>query len=53
MPVTPEPPPLARLLHLVDRAERGALLPAEAAQLRTQIRALYAHAYPQPKETTA
>jgi hypothetical protein len=53
MPVTPEPPPLARLLHLVDRAERGALLPAEAAQLRTRIRALYAHAYPQPKGTAA
>jgi hypothetical protein len=51
--MTPEPAPLQRLLHLVDRAERGALLPAEAAQLRTQIRALYAHAYPQPKETTA
>jgi hypothetical protein len=53
--MTPEPPPLKQMLHLVDRAERGALLPAEAAQLRTQIRALYAHAhaYPQPKETTA
>jgi hypothetical protein len=51
--MTPEPAPLQRLLHLVDRAERGALLPAEAAQLRTQIRALYAHAYPQPKESAA
>ena len=44
--MTPEPAPLARLLHLVDRAERGALLPAEAAQLRIAVRALYAKAYP-------
>ncbi|MEU0200882.1 MULTISPECIES: hypothetical protein [unclassified Streptomyces] len=50
--MTPEPQPLARLLHLVARAERGALLPAEAAQFRTQIRALYARAYP-AKETAA
>ena len=48
--MTPDPRPLARLLHLVDRAERGALLPAEAAQLRTAIRALYTRAYPS-KET--
>lgn len=40
---------LAQLLHLVDRAERGVILPAEAAQLRTAIRALYAQA---AKETT-
>lgn len=44
--MTPEPPPLARLLHLIDRAERGALLPAEAAQLRIAVRALHATAYP-------
>jgi hypothetical protein len=50
--MTPEPQPLARLLHLVARAERGVLLPAEAAQLRTHIRALYARAYP-IKETAA
>jgi hypothetical protein len=39
--VTPEPASLDRLLHLVDRAERGALLPAEAAQLRAHIRGLH------------
>ncbi|MFI6491253.1 hypothetical protein [Streptomyces sp. NPDC050564] len=37
--MTPEPPPLHRLLHLVDRAEDGVLLPAEAAQLRTALQA--------------
>jgi hypothetical protein len=51
--MTPELPPLARLLHLVDRAENGVILPAEAAQLRTQIRALYARAYPQTQEHAA
>ncbi|WP_405883595.1 hypothetical protein OG747_36440 [Streptomyces sp. NBC_01384] len=51
--MTAEPRPLQQMLHLVDRAERGAMLPAEAAQLRTQIRALYARAYPQTKETAA
>jgi len=35
---------LQQLLHLVDRAERGVILPAEAAQLRTAIRALHAQA---------
>jgi hypothetical protein len=38
------PGALAHLLHLVDRAERGVLLPAEAAQLRIAIRALHHHA---------
>ena len=33
---------LEQLLHLVDRAERGVLLPAEAAQLRTALRAMHA-----------
>jgi hypothetical protein len=51
--MTPEPPPLKQMLHLVDRAERGVILPAEAAQLRIAIRALYARAYPQPKEAAA
>ena len=47
--MTPEPPPLHRLLHLVDRAEDGVILPAEAAQLRTAIRALYGRAYQQER----
>ncbi|MEV6737910.1 hypothetical protein AB0N14_13645 [Streptomyces sp. NPDC051104] len=50
--MTDRPAPLARLLHLVDRAERGVILPAEAAQLRTAVRALYARAYPS-KEAAA
>ncbi|HEY9370403.1 hypothetical protein [Streptomyces sp.] len=33
---------LDQLLHLVDRAERGVLLPAEAAQLRAALRAMHA-----------
>lgn len=45
---------LAQLLHLVDRAERGVLLPAEADQLRAAIRALYTQASRnQPKGTAA
>ena len=32
---------LDQLLHLVDRAERGVLLPAEAAQLRTALRTMH------------
>ena len=36
---------LEQLLHLVDRAERGVLLPAEAAQLRTALRAMHARQY--------
>jgi hypothetical protein len=51
--MTPEPPPLKQMLHLVDRAERGVMLPAEAARLRIAIRALYARAYPQTEETAA
>ncbi|MEV6696268.1 hypothetical protein AB0M68_03770 [Streptomyces sp. NPDC051453] len=35
---------LAQLLHLVDRAERGVILPAEAAQLRIAIRAMHSPA---------
>jgi hypothetical protein len=35
---------LQQLLIIVDRAERGVMLPAEAARLRTGIRALYAQA---------
>lgn len=35
---------LQQLLIIVDRAERGVILPAEAARLRTAIRALYAQA---------
>lgn len=47
-------PYLQQLLHLVDRAERGVILPAEAARLRTAIRALYAQASRnQTKETAA
>lgn len=34
----------AALLHLVERAERGALLPDEAALLRRGIRSLAEHA---------
>lgn len=35
---------LQQLLIIVDRGERGVMLPAEAARLRTAIRALYAQA---------
>ena len=45
------------LLHLVDRAERGSLLPAEAQQLRAGIRALLdntpAHGPVRPREGLA
>ena len=44
---------LAQLLHLVDRAERGVLLPAEANQLRDAIRDLHGRAHPQQKERAA
>ncbi|URN11325.1 hypothetical protein LUW77_03270 [Streptomyces radiopugnans] len=40
------PPLEAELLHLADRAERGVLLPAEAARLRDGIRALSARCGP-------
>lgn len=42
--MTPEPPPLKQMLIIVDRGENGVMLPAEAARLRTAIRALYARA---------
>lgn len=48
--MTPEPPPLDRLLHLVDRAERGTLLPGEAAQLRGGIQALTSPPAPDLRE---
>lgn len=35
---------LEQLLIIVARGERGVMLPAEAAQLRTAIRALYVQA---------
>lgn len=35
---------LQQLLIIVDRGERGVMLPAEAARLRTAIRALYTQA---------
>ncbi|MFE4420392.1 hypothetical protein [Streptomyces sp. NPDC056817] len=44
--MTPEPSPQDRLLHLVDRLERGVALPAEITKLRTGIRDLYALAHP-------
>lgn len=39
---------LEQLLHLVDRAERGVLLPAEAGQLRAALRGL--HPRPAPPQ---
>ena len=45
---------LQQLLIIVDRGERGVMLPAEAARLRTAIRALHAQAgRNQPEETAA
>ena len=45
---------LEQLLIIVDRGERGVMLPAEAARLRTAIRALYAQASRnQPEEQAA
>ncbi|MFL6096001.1 MAG: hypothetical protein ACJ71Y_11185 [Blastococcus sp.] len=45
---------LQQLLIIVDRGERGVMLPAEAARLRTAIRALYAQAgRNQPEEHAA
>ena len=45
---------LEQLLIIVDRGERGVMLPAEAARLRTAIRALYAQASrSQPEEQAA
>jgi hypothetical protein len=49
----PDPTPLQQFLIIVDRGENGVMLPAEAARLRTAIRALYARAYPQTQETAA
>jgi hypothetical protein len=49
----PDPTSLQQLLIIVDRGENGVMLPAEAARLRTAIRALYARAYPQPKGEAA
>lgn len=40
----PTPAPLAQLLIIVDRAERGVILPAEAARLRTELTNLHARA---------
>lgn len=44
---------LTRLLHLVDRAERGVILPAEAAQLRAAIRDLHEQARNQQQGAAA
>lgn len=40
----PDPAPLAQLLIIVDRAERGVILPAEAARLRAELQALHQRA---------
>lgn len=39
--MTPQPPTLEQLLIIVDRAERGVILPAEAAALRMRLRELH------------
>ena len=45
---------LQQLLIIVDRGERGVMLPAEAARLRIALRVLYAQAgRNQPEENAA
>ena len=44
---------LQQLLIIVDRGERGVMLPAEAARLRTALRAMHAQASRKETEETS